>query len=187
MTNGGERIFYKMAKLLDVTPEKLAPLYETDLILLDTGEISGDEFYGRMISGLELDIEPQKLKDIIKNSYQRKEEVIEYVKELKNDFEIALLTNFGDYFDECDQDWRISELFDKDKLFVSCRLGMRKPDEKIFEYVLDKLGKKAEEVIYVDDQEKYLEGAKRIGMHTLIFKDLEGLKTDIEKIVQIEE
>ena len=58
----------------------------------------------------------------------------------------------------------------KKNIFVSYGLGLLKPDVKIYQKVLQKLGVLPEEVIFVDDKLKNVEAAQSIGIHGIVFK-----------------
>ena len=49
---------------------------------------------------------------------------------------------------------------------VSCQLGVRKPDARIFELALTHYGARAEDTFFVDDSADNLEGARALGIHT---------------------
>lgn len=49
---------------------------------------------------------------------------------------------------------------------VSCQLGVRKPDARIFELALERYGARAEDTFFVDDSASNLEGAQAHGIHT---------------------
>ncbi len=49
---------------------------------------------------------------------------------------------------------------------VSCQLGVRKPDARIFELALARYGARAEDTFFVDDSADNLEGARALGIHT---------------------
>jgi len=49
---------------------------------------------------------------------------------------------------------------------VSCQLGVRKPDVRIFEFALANYEARAEDTFFVDDSAVNLEGARRLGIHT---------------------
>ena len=58
----------------------------------------------------------------------------------------------------------------------SCELGYAKPDPRIFEKALEMAGTPADQCVYIDDQDKFLEKAKSLGFHTLKFQSPEQLK-----------
>lgn len=61
--------------------------------------------------------------------------------------------NFNDYFDE---------------VYYSCRLGMRKPDKEIFEFVLEKNKLKPEETVFIDDSLQHVKGAGECGISAFL-------------------
>jgi FMN phosphatase YigB (HAD superfamily) len=56
---------------------------------------------------------------------------------------------------------------------------MRKPNTDIFEYALKELKASPEEVVFIDDKEEHLNGARRVGIGTIQFTDT---KDAIEQI-----
>ena len=61
--------------------------------------------------------------------------------------------------------YKVEDYFDH--VFLSCELGIVKPDERIFQHVMDKTGVKAEDIIFFDDSARNCEGAKRMGINAI--------------------
>ena len=62
-------------------------------------------------------------------------------------------------------------------VFVSsCYVGMRKPDESMFRLALDVLQVPAREACMIDDRALNLESARRLGIHTIEFRNAERLR-----------
>jgi len=74
------------------------------------------------------------------------------------------------------------ELFDC--LIDSCRVGMRKPDVRIFRQALDLLGLEAERVLFVDDQPGNVAAAAGLGMRTLLAKQFDTLASDVREHIE---
>ncbi len=110
-------------------------------------------------------------------------EVIAYAKEVGQDFELALLTNELSNFDRDNKLWQLERSFGQN-IFQSSKIGLSKPDPKIYQYVLEKLQRKPKEVIFIDDKERNLEGARKVGLNTLQFMSLDQLKKDLPKLVK---
>ena len=70
----------------------------------------------------------------------------------------------------------VEGLIDEKNAFTSYELRLLKPSPKIFKAVLERLGAKPEEVIFVDDKLKNIEAANKLGMH--------GIKYNRETIVK---
>lgn len=56
-----------------------------------------------------------------------------------------------------------ADLFDA--VVISCEVGMRKPDERIFQHVLGLLGLDAAECAFIDDIEHNVRAAEAVGIH----------------------
>jgi putative hydrolase of the HAD superfamily len=73
-----------------------------------------------------------------------------------------------------------SIFFEKD--YYSHLMGMRKPNEDIFEHVIDEQGLVPEETLFIDDSPQHLETAKRLGLKTVLFSSPRELKKLIDKL-----
>jgi HAD superfamily hydrolase (TIGR01509 family) len=51
-----------------------------------------------------------------------------------------------------------------DRVYFSHRLGMRKPDKKIFQKILDENGFEAAHTLFIDDSPQHIEAAKELGI-----------------------
>ena len=69
--------------------------------------------------------------------------------------------------------WRamlpVDEIFEEivDSAFVGCR----KPEARIYELTLERIGMPAEECLFIDDLEPNIEGAEKAGMVAVHFRD----------------
>ena len=73
----------------------------------------------------------------------------------KNLYNIHGVKNFNDYFD---------------KVYYSCRVGMRKPDHEIFELVLNENNLKPEETLFIDDSQHHVKAAGGCGMNAFLLQ-----------------
>ncbi|MFD0537745.1 HAD family phosphatase [Actinomadura luteofluorescens] len=62
-----------------------------------------------------------------------------------------------------------AELFDA--VVISCEVGMRKPDERIFRHALDLLGLDAAECVFIDDIEHNIRAAQALGIRGILHTD----------------
>lgn len=125
-------------------------------------------------------IEPEDSNGITKNTT-----LLKYIAALKASYKIGLLSNIGnnwicdDFLNSAEQD-----LFDE--MVFSYQVGMNKPDSKIFELTLKKLGVNADEAVMVDDQQGFCAAAQALGMHAVTYKDFLQFKVEIEQILSQE-
>jgi len=57
---------------------------------------------------------------------------------------------------------------------ISGDVGVRKPDRKIYEILVDHSGYKIDDLLFVDDREKNVIAARDIGIETVLYKPEEG-------------
>ncbi len=99
---------------------------------------------------------------------------VETVKQLSKHYSLYLLSNNNaihyqqliSKIEETISFDRFSQLFVKN--YYSHLLGMRKPDQEIFEFVLSENKLNASETLFVDDSVQHLETAKLLGIKTLL-------------------
>ena len=68
-----------------------------------------------------------------------------------------------------------------DKVYLSHRLGLRKPMKEIFERVLNDNGLKAEETLFIDDSPQHIAAAKELGIQTIYLEKGMTIEKDIFK------
>ena len=76
------------------------------------------------------------------------------------------------------EEYGLDETFE---IIGSFNLGVMKPAEEFFTKVMAQLGLKAEEVLYYDDKESTIAELKKLGFDAVVYKDIDGFKTDLEE------
>lgn len=69
-----------------------------------------------------------------------------------------------------------------EKVYYSCRIGMRKPDSDIFEFVLNQNKLNAHETIFIDDSPQHIKGALNTGIQSYLLprdKDVSDLISEL--------
>jgi putative hydrolase of the HAD superfamily len=66
--------------------------------------------------------------------------------------------------------------------FSSCYLGVSKPDAKIYRLALDISQRQADECVFIDDRPLNLEGARAVGLHTILFQNAGQLENDLRSL-----
>lgn len=69
-----------------------------------------------------------------------------------------------------------------DKLYYSCRIGMRKPDTEIFEFVLNENNLNPAETIFIDDSIQHVKGAGEVGINAYLLEKNMEVQTLLEKL-----
>ncbi|XP_042304702.1 bifunctional epoxide hydrolase 2 [Sceloporus undulatus] len=73
-----------------------------------------------------------------------------------------------------------------DRVIESCRLGLQKPDPRIYEYVLNELKAKPEEVIFLDDVGENLKPAREMGIATILVRNPESALKELQDLTGVQ-
>ena len=111
-------------------------------------------------------------------------DVVEFAHSLKDKCKIAILSNLM-LFDKK----RIDDQYDLSKfdyVYLSFELGMRKPNKKIYEYVLNDLNVKPENILFIDDDYNNIVSARECGWNTCqaFGYELDRIKDDVHKFLE---
>jgi putative hydrolase of the HAD superfamily len=154
------------------------PLFE-----LEKGRITEREFLDALEAELEGDVHLASLRETYFAHLHPNEPMIELMRELRGrGLRMALLTN---NVREWEPHWR-AKLPDIDEIFEvvvdSGFVGMRKPDPAIYELTLERLGDglRADECVFVDDNDVNVEAARSLGMVGVKFESFEQARAEIE-------
>ena len=153
------------------------PLWE-----LERGEISEQEFLDRLGAELPGDATLQGFGAAYFEHLHSNEPMISFMREIRaRGLRAAILTN---NVREWDGLWR-AKVPDLEAVFEtvvdSAWVGIRKPDRKIYELTLERLGDVApEECLFVDDLEINCTAAAEIGMRSVHFRDNDQAMGEIE-------
>lgn len=159
-------------------PEKIAEMRRLDN-LANRGIMPWHEFQkaAAELSGQT----PQQVWDELDDNPPNLELFTYIVEELKPNYKIGFLSNASD-------DW-MNDLFTEDQralfddVVLSFRVGMAKPDKEIFELAAERLGANPNECVFVDDIERYCEGARATGMKSLRYGAFSEFKDSMRSVI----
>ena len=158
---------------------------ENPLYALERGEMAEADFLERVNDGLEplLGHRPQlhRFREVYFEALHPNQPMIALMGELKAaGLRMAMLTN---NVREWEPVWRsmlpVDEIFETvvDSGFV----GVRKPEARIYEITLERLGLPGEACLFVDDLLPNIEGAREAGMTAVHFRDNEQAIAEIRQ------
>ena len=160
----------------------LNPLHE-----LEKGAITEDEFLSSIEAEMGGGVSLRELHLVYFDHLQPNEEMIEFVRSLRVDrgLRSALLTN---NVREWEAKWRsmlpqIDEIFEVvvDSAFV----GMRKPDPRIYELTVERLGDGigAADCVFIDDVDVNCDAARSLGMAAVQFRSTEQAIAEVQAVL----
>lgn len=110
------------------------------------------------------------------------QELLEFAESLKPDLKIGLLSNAW-----VDSRKRLGSLFHFIEIFdvsiFSAEVKERKPEPEIYRIMLKKLEAKPDECIFIDDFPENIEGAKKLGISTILFENTQDTIRNINSML----
>jgi epoxide hydrolase-like predicted phosphatase len=143
------------------------------------GDISEDVFWERICP--ELNVQKPTVRSLwgeaFRKLYSPRKEVFSLVSSLrKNGYRTGFLSNCEasamEYFYEQGYD-----MFDT--LVFSCAEGTMKPEKRIYELILERIALQPKDVVFIDDRGEYINGAKEVGINTILFRDINQIKKEL--------
>jgi putative hydrolase of the HAD superfamily len=163
--------------------EQFESLYWADRHAYDEGKLSGVAFWQKIIDDGNLPLGQDAIKEL--NRWDaamwttENPSMLDWQQALKeHGLLTAILSNIGDSVTEAvlrEHAW--VERFDV--LVWSYQLLMAKPEPAIFSYVLDKLGTRPEETLFIDDRRVNIDAARALGIVAFEFTTAERLRADL--------
>ena len=116
-----------------------------------TGKIKTADFWKKVKIDLGVsDIPEVELDQAYLNSYRLYPEMLTLAEKLKKNYQTAILSNLTELMSaEIVERYNLKDKFHH--LFFSNEIGYAKPDERAFNFALNKLQAKPEETIFIDD------------------------------------
>jgi len=109
-------------------------------------------------------------------------ELIDFIRALKVNHRTGLLSNaFSNLRQVIHETWHIEDAFDT--MVISAEEGLIKPDPRIYQVALDRLGVKAGDAVYIDDMLQNVVGARQMGMHAIQFHTSEQVRSKVSEII----
>ena len=151
----------------------------------ERGEISSSQYFGYFKDLMRIDINEAQIKEGWNAIFDGiHESVVESINRIKKVSSVVALSNTN----SAHVDRAVSlysenfQLFDE--LYFSCNIGMRKPEERIYRFVLERSGMAVNEVIFFDDDLRNVIGAREIGIESVHVVDETTVKSWVENYLE---
>jgi putative hydrolase of the HAD superfamily len=170
------RILAGLAPLCGRSVGELSLLLRTSTVADDyeAGRLDSSEFLGEVSRLCGFPFEETTFIRAFTDIFTPIESTLELVQKLAPRYRLGLISNTNPWHFE--HAIRTCEVFPR---FVAVTLSFElkalKPDRRLFEDSLRKLGLPAEACVFIDDRPEFAEAATRLGMHGLTYTDGESL------------
>ncbi len=144
---------------------------------LESGSISLDNFEKGVSMALGIKRNEVKWFSFYMDRVTVDHEMERLVKRLKGKYTTAYLSNIDKpryvYTKKLLKTWYF------DYKFASCNIKSRKPSPAIYNYALKKMKIKPGEAVFIDDKIENVRSARKIGIHSIRFKGIKGLRVKL--------
>jgi putative hydrolase of the HAD superfamily len=147
-----------------------------------SGKITEQEYWKRFLSDFDLKEDWKNLRKVLINSFKPQKGMPELIKELRKNYRIGLLSDqTKEWWPHLNKKYKISDNFDF--TIISAETGFHKPQIEIYKIALENANCKPKECLFIDDLEYNLEPAKKLGIQTLLFKNPDQIREDLQKLL----
>ncbi|MDC7286693.1 HAD family phosphatase [Blautia schinkii] len=149
----------------------------------DRGVLTEEEYISQMIA-----LAPEYEEDIREVMRRTPETItsvdyaLTWVKYLKNQgYHLYILSNYSNYMMERNRP-EMEFLKYMDGVIFSCQVGAIKPEPEIYRILLDRYHLKPGKCVFLDDRAENCEGARKMGIRAICFKNFKQAAKELEKL-----
>lgn len=161
--------------------EEFSEMYKNDVMI---GKKTAKDLFQLIIEKKNLDADFNDVEKFYFDLYEEYSKIssdtIKLVDDLRKKIKVCILSNMNELHKRVNEKRDLFEHFDK--TFLSCDIGLRKPNEDIFKFILKELNIESKNIIYIDDDEDCINMASKLGINGIQFKNLEQLKEELIKL-----
>ena len=147
------------------------------------GEISVEQHWDfqRIKLGLSLD-EMQAFREQFWEGDRLDTDLVAYIRQLRQSYKTGLLSNaFSDLRQVVTEVWDFADAFDE--MIISAEVGLVKPDTRIYQLALDRLGVAPEAAVFIDDFIRNVEGARAVNMRAIHYSNPQQARRELENLL----
>jgi len=174
----------KLAERLGMSYEELAKaVFENESSRrASLGAVSPQEHWADVIQRLGL---PPSEADSVQQEFFAGDtldlDLINFLRSLRPKYRTGLLSNAWSDMREYLVSQKIDDAFDQ--LIISAEVGIMKPDARIYQLALEKLGVTPDQAVFVDDSIVNIEGARAVGMYAIQFTRPDQTVEELKKLL----
>jgi HAD superfamily hydrolase (TIGR01509 family) len=174
----------KLAERLGMSYKELAEaVFENESSLrASLGAVSPQEHWADVIHRLGL---PPSEADSVRQEFFAGDtldlDLINFLRSLRPKYRTGLLSNAWSDMREYLISQKIDDAFDQ--LIISAEVGIMKPDARIYQLALEKLGVTPDQAVFVDDSIVNIEGARAVGMYAIQFTRPDQTVEELKKLL----
>jgi epoxide hydrolase-like predicted phosphatase len=180
LTHDIETFYMVLSKKLGVDYERFMAIHHKYKQKLLLGRMTARMFCAKAEKEFKMDLQYSNLwKNTYLNVTPPNKDILKIIDRLKGKYALGIISNSMEDCDAINTERGVYKGFKP--VILSSRRAVAKPDIGIFELALKEAKLKPEECIFIDDREALLETPRKMGFHTILYKDTRQLKKELKK------
>ena len=147
----------------------------------EEGKLGLDDYVERTVFYQSRTFSREEFRQFMSSLSKPKTEALELARRLSKKYVMGTINNESRELNAYRiRQFGLAQIFD---LFVSsCFVGIRKPAQRIYKLALDLTQRAAEECCFMDDRPVNVEAAAKVGMQTVLVKNPQQLRQDLQRL-----
>jgi epoxide hydrolase-like predicted phosphatase len=180
VAHGGYLSFIKHYCVECFTPEGKKKIMKLEREV-NLGDITENEFFKEIDKIFHVHMKPKQIHKAIVRHMTADKGLVHMIPHLRP-VKVALFSNsLGHMAMEVLKKRHLTSKKFFDKIFISTKMHLAKPDKKAYEYVLKQLKVKPSESLMVDDRLENIAPARKIGMNGIVYKNSRQFARELQK------
>ena len=160
------------AETFHLNPLEMEERHSLNMVTHEEGKLTLSEYLNRVIFYEKRSFTPDQFREFMFRQTTPNVEMIEFIKQLKEQYKlkIAVINNEGRVLNEYRiRKFQLTQFID---FFISsCFVHYRKPDTDIFRLALDIAQISAEQAVYIEDIQMFVDVARGMGIQSIQHKN----------------
>jgi putative hydrolase of the HAD superfamily len=181
LSNGWGHNFRRLAaEKFQIDCQEMEERHSIMFVTYEEGKITLNEYLERVVFHQKRDFTTNEFRDYMFSLSSANLEMIAFIKNLKEHYQLKIVavSNEASELNAHRIDaFKLTEIFDY--FISSCYVHLRKPDVAIFQLALDTAQVLADEVVYIDDVQLFVDVATELGINSLRHTDYLSTKNSL--------
>ncbi len=109
--------------------------------------------------------------------------LLAHIRELRGTYKTAMLSNIaGSSLARRFPKGELAQYFDV--VVASSDIGFAKPEPEAYQLTAERLGVRCDECVFVDDRQRFCEGATAVGMQSILYTDFVQLRNNLASLLK---
>lgn len=150
----------------------------------EKGQITLEEYLNLVVFYEKRNFTLDQFKQFMFEQSQPHPEMLNLIKDLKIHFDlrVAAVSNEGkDLIEYRIKTYNLKSFVDD--FFISCFLGIQKPDQKIYEIALNVMQVVPNQILYIDDRKNLVEAASKFGVNGIVHTSFEDTRRKLLELI----